>query len=76
MFISINNSIDSVFTTDRNNYSQVLLKEFKYVVKEKKIPMYINDDIEISSESNIENFDKETYEENSDKETSDKKNQK
>ena len=38
--------------------------------------MYINDDIEISSDSNIENFDKETYEENSDKETSDKKNQK
>ena len=76
MFISINNLIDSVFTTDRNYYSQVLLKEFKYVVKEKKIPMYINDDIEISSDSNIENFDKETYEENSDKETSDKKNQK
>ena len=76
MFISINNLIDSVFTTDRNYYSQVLLKEFKYVVKEKKIPMYIYDDIEISSDSNIENFDKETYEENSDKETSDKKNQK
>ena len=76
MFISINNLIDSVFTTDRNYYSQVLLKEFKYVVKEKKIPMYINDDIEISSDSNIDNFDKETYEENSDKETSDKKNQK
>ena len=76
MFISISNLVDSVFTTDRNYYSQVLLKEFKYVVKEKKIPMYINDDIEIFSDSNIENFDKETYEENSDKETSDKKNQK
>ena len=58
----------------------MLLEEFKSVIKEKKIPKYITDDIEISSDSNEENSDEEIliktiqiekncdYEENSDEE--------
>ena len=61
--------IDSVFRTGKNYYPQVFLEECKYVVKEKKIPKYIINDIEISSYSDRENSD----EENSDKETSDEK---
>ena len=40
------------------------------LLKKKKIPKYIIDDIEISSDSNRENSD----EENSDEESSDKEN--
>ena len=43
--------IDSIFRTDKNYYPQVFLEECKYVVKEKKMPEYITDDIEISSTS-------------------------
>ena len=43
--------IDSVFRTGKNYYPQVFLEECKYVVKEKKMPEYITDDIEISSDS-------------------------
>ena len=35
----------------------MFLEECKYVVKEKKIPKYIIDDIEISSDSHKENSD-------------------
>ena len=48
--------IDSVIRTGKN-YPWVFLEECKYVVKE-KIPNYIIDDIEISSDSHRENFDK------------------
>ena len=48
----------------------MLLEESKYVSQEKKIPKYIIDDIEISSDSDRENFD----EENSGRESSDEKN--
>ena len=48
----------------------MFLEECKYVVKEKKIPKYIIDDIEISSDSHRENSD----EENSDEEISDEEN--
>ena len=51
--------LDSVFRTGKNYYPQVFLEECKYFVKEKKIPKYIIDDIEISSDSDEENFDKE-----------------
>ena len=43
--------IDSVFRTGENYYPQVVLEECKYVVKEKKMADHINDDIEISSDS-------------------------
>ena len=57
---------DSVFNTGRNYYPQVFL-ECKYVVKEKKIPKYIIDDTEISSDSDEKNSDeKNSSEENSD----------
>ena len=57
---------DSVFRTGRNYYPQVFL-ECKYVVKEKKIPKYIIDDTEISSDSDEKNSDeKNSSEENSD----------
>ena len=41
----------------------MFLEECKYVVKEKKIPKYIIDDIEISSDSDRENSDEENFDE-------------
>ena len=58
----------------------MFLEECKYIVKEKKIPKYIINDIEIYSDSDREssdeeNSDKETFdEETSDEENSDEKN--
>ena len=57
--------IDSVFKAVKNYYPQVFLKECKYVVNEKKITMYIYNDI--SSDSDREN----SNEEKSDKDNSD-----
>ena len=62
--------IDSVFRTGKNYYPHVFLEECKYVVKQEKIPKYIMEDIEVSSDSERENSD----EENSDKRNSDEKN--
>ena len=62
--------INSVLRTSRNYYPQVFLEECKYAVKEEKIPKYIVDNIEVSSDSDRKNSD----EENSDKETSDEEN--
>ena len=62
--------IDSVFRTDNNYYTQVLWEKSKYVAKEKKMPKYITDDMEISSDSDREYPD----EENSDEKNSDNKN--
>ena len=58
--------IDSVYKTGKNYYPQAILEECKYVVKEKKMPEYITDDIEIfSDDSDEENSDKEnSYETN------------
>ena len=67
--------LDSVSRTGKNYYPQVFLEECKYVVQEKKIPKYIIDDIEISSDSDEENSDAENSdEENSNKENSDEEN--
>ena len=67
--------IDSVFRTGKNHYSRVFLEECKYVVKEKKIPKYIIDDIEISSDSDREISDEQNSDEaNSDKENSNEEN--
>ena len=70
--------IDSVFRTGKNFYPQVFLQECKCVVKGKKIPKYIIDNIEIFSDSeegnsdednsDEENCDEEILEKNSDKE--------
>ena len=61
--------LDSVFRVGKNYYSQVSLEEYKYVVKEKKIPKYITDDTEMSSDSDRENSDEESSgRENSDRE--------
>ena len=62
--------INSVFGTGKNYYPQVFLEEFIYIVKEKKMVKYITDDIEISSDSNRQDFS----EESSDEEHSDEKN--
>ena len=57
--------IDSVFRTRKNYYPQVFLEE----CKEKKIPKYIIDVIEIYSDADKENSDEEnSSEENSDEE--------
>ena len=55
--------IDFVFRTDKNYYPQVFLEECQHAVKEKKIPRYIIDDIEISSDSDRENSDEENSDE-------------
>ena len=58
--------IDSVFRTGKNYYHQVFVKECKYVVKEKKMPEYITDNIEISSDDSDRedsNEDEEGYNE-------------
>ena len=68
MFISILSSF--AFRTSKNYYPQVLLQEYKYVVKEKKIFQHIIGDIEISSDSDRENSD----EENPDEENSNEEN--
>ena len=53
---------------DKNYYPQVFLEECKYVVKEKKMTEYVNDEIEFSyDDSDREDSDKE----NSDEEYSD-----
>ena len=53
----------------------MFLEECKYVIREKEVPKYIIDDIEISCDSDRQNSGKETSdEENSDKETSDEEN--
>ena len=67
--------IYSVFRTGKNYYPQVFLEECKYVIKEKKMPEYITDDIEISSDSGREDSDKEIFnEENSVEENYDEEN--
>ena len=69
-----------VFRKGKNYYPQMFLEECKYVVKEKRIPNYIDGGIKISSNldrknSDKENSDKETFnEETSDEEDSDEKN--
>ena len=58
--------IDFVFRAEKNYYPQVFLEECKYVVKEKKMPQYVTDDIEVSSDSDREGSDGEnSNEENS-----------
>ena len=62
--------IESFFRTGKNYYPQVFLEECKDVPKEKKMPQYITDDIEIFSDSDREDSD----EENSDEENSKEEN--
>ena len=50
--------INSVFKTGKNYYHSGFFEECKYVVKEKQIPKYIIDDIEVSFDSNRENSDR------------------
>ena len=52
--------IDSVFRTGKNYYFYAL-EECPYVVIEKKIPKYIIDNTEISSDSDRENSDEEIF---------------
>ena len=56
----------SVYRTGKSYYTEVLLEECKYVVQEKKIPEYITDGTEISSD--------DSDEENSDEKTSNEEN--
>ena len=62
--------INSVCKAGKNYYPEVFLEKRKYVIKNKKIPKYIIDNIEISSDSDGENSD----EENSDEENFSKGN--
>ena len=51
--------IDSVFRPGKNYFPRVFLGEQKYVIKEKKMPDYITDDIEPLSDSDRINSDEE-----------------
>ena len=54
--------IDPLFRTGENYYLEVFQKECKYVFKEKRMPEYITEDIEISfNDSDAENSDEENY---------------
>ena len=55
--------IYSFLIIGKNFYLQVFFEEFKYVTKEKTIPKYIIDNIEISSNSDKENCNKENSDE-------------
>ena len=61
-------SSNSVFRTGNSYFPQVFLEQCKYVVKEKKMFEYINDNIEISSDR------EDSDEENSNKKNSDEEN--
>ena len=69
--------IDSAFSTGNIYYPQVFLEEWKYVVKETKIPEYITEDIELSSDgSDREDSNEEnSNEQNSDEENSNEENE-
>ena len=65
---------DSVYIAGKNYCPQVF-RECKYVVKEKKIPKHIIDNLEISSDSDRENSDtKNSGEEKFDKKNSEEEN--
>ena len=64
-------SIDSIFRTGKNCYPQVFLKEWKHVIKEKKIHNFITDDVKISSDSDEDNSDEEILENIQTKKSSD-----
>ena len=52
--------IDSVYGTSKKYYPHVFLEKCKFVVKINKMPGYITDEIEISSDdSDEENFNEE-----------------
>ena len=51
--------LNSVFKTVKNYYPQMFLEECKYVVNKKKIPKYIIDDTEISSDSDGKSSEEE-----------------
>ena len=58
-------SIDSIIGTSKNCYPQILLEEWKYNFKEKKITPQIADDIETSPDDNDDDDD-DSNEEDSD----------
>ena len=64
--------IDSVFRIGNKYYFHAFLEECKYVVKEKEMPKYITDDIEISSHDSADSDKEDSNEESSD--DSDKEN--
>ena len=65
--------IDSVFIADENYYPQLCLEKCEHIVQEKKMPRYITDNIDTSSDK--ENFDEENCgEENSNEKKSDEEN--
>ena len=58
------NFLLNLFRTGDNYYPQMFLEECKYVVKEKRMPECIADDIRISSDaSDGEGWDKENSDE-------------
>ena len=55
--------IDFVFRTGKYYYPQVFLEECEYIVKGKRIPGDITDNVEISSDCDIEDSDEENSDE-------------
>ena len=46
--------IESVFKIGKSYYPQMLLEKCSYIAKEKKMPKYITDNVEISSDDSDE----------------------
>ena len=53
--------IDFILKRSKSDYVQVLLEECKYIVKQKKIRKYINDDREIFSDGSDEKISDKEY---------------
>ena len=47
-------TLDSVLKMNTKNYQQIYLEEFKYKVKQVRTPRFINTELELDSESDIE----------------------
>ena len=47
-------TLDSVLKMNKKNYPQVYLEEYKYKVKQVRTPRFINTELELDSESDIE----------------------
>ena len=47
-------TLDSVLKMNQKNYPQIYLEEFKYKVKQVLTPRFINTELELDSESDIE----------------------
>ena len=49
--------MNSVLRTDKKNYPQVYLEQYKYKIKKRELVSFINDEINFSSDNNSDDLD-------------------